>query len=448
MTYSPHTPDERGEMLAAIGLPNIAALFQDIPERVRFPQLNLPPALSELEAINELSGLAASNGSAAEMPIFLGAGAYHHYIPPHIHQLLLRGEFLTAYTPYQPEVSQGTLQVIFEYQSMMSLLTGMEVTNASHYDGGTSLAEAVIMALNVSRRKRNTIIFSPNIHPQYREVARTYTQGLGVTYIGDDNPDHTTQDLLDLVDDDTAILFVQYPNFLGQLESLEGLAEALHAKGVLLGVITNPMALGLLRPPGEFGADIVVGEAQPLGIPMSFGGPYLGFFSTTNQHVRKMAGRLVGETVDRDGNRGFVLTLTPREQHIRREKATSNICTNQGLMATATTIYLASLGKQGLRQVAELCYHRAHYAAEQIDALPGFSVVRDLPFFHEFAVRCPMPVQEINDRLFDDFDIVGGYDLTEDYPHLANHMLLAVTEMTSREDIDALVAALQEITGG
>lgn len=448
MTYAPHTPDERAEMLSRIGVANIEALFTDVPASARFPQLNLPPALSEPEALRELYSLAASNGHAADMPIFLGAGAYYHFIPSHVSQLLLRGEFLTAYTPYQPEVSQGTLQVIYEYQSMMSLLTGMDVSNASHYDGGTSLAEGVIMALNIHRRKRTRVVLSPGIHPMYREIARTYTPGLNVEYVGDDNPHHTLSDLLALTDHNTAILFVQYPNFFGDIEDLTGLADALHAKGALLGVVTNPLTLGLLRPPGDFGADIVLGEAQPLGIPLSYGGPYLGFFATRTEYVRKMAGRLAGETLDRDGKRGFVLTLTPREQHIRREKATSNICTNQGLMATAATIYLATLGKHGLRQVAELCYHRAHYAAEQIAALDGFEVVNPGPFFHEFVVRCPVPVKEINDELYDHYDIIGGYDLSADYPHLQNCMLIAVTEMNSREDIDNFVAALKEIAGG
>ena len=446
MNYLPHTDADRTHMLAACDVERLEDFFDLIPEQHRFPALDLPEPLSELEVLRELQELAESNAEASHHPCFLGAGAYHHYVPALVNHMLLRGEFLTAYTPYQPEVSQGTLQTMFEYQSMICALTGMEVANASHYDGATSTAEAVIMALNQFRGRRAKIILSATLHPQYRQVVRTYTQGMGLTIVGDDDPAADLDDVIAQLDNQTALLILQYPNFLGELEDMRGLQNAVHDVGALLCVVANPIALGMLKPPGEYGADIVVGEGQPLGISMSYGGPYLGFFATREKYVRKLAGRLVGETVDANGKRGYVLTLTPREQHIRRDKATSNICTNQGLMATAAAIYLSVLGKQGLRKVAELCYHKAHYAADCIDVLPGFSVRRERAFFHEFALRCPGPVAEINTALFDDYGLIGGYDLGQDYAHLENHMLLAVTEMATREDIDCLVEALGEIT--
>jgi glycine dehydrogenase subunit 1 len=443
MTYIPHTEAERRAMLEEIGAKEIADLFRDVPAHVRFPTLDLPAPLAELDAAGELREIASYNLSVNDAPTFLGAGAYNHFVPSVVDSIIRRGEFLTAYTPYQPEVSQGTLQAIFEYQSMMCALTGMDVSNASHYDGATALAEAVIMALNIGRGRRNRVILSPAIHPHYRATVRTYTQGMGLEIV----EEPLTADLNELksqLDGNTALLAVQTPNFIGQLEDLTGLSAAVHDVGALLCVVINPISLGILKPPGEFGADVVVGEGQPLGIPLSYGGPYLGIFTTRDKHARKMAGRLVGETVDSNGQRGYVLTLSTREQHIRREKATSNICTNQGLLALAATVYLSALGKCGLRQVAELCYHKAHYAADQIDALDGYSVVRNKPFFHEFAVHCPRPVAEINQELLDEWGIIGGYDLGQDYPHLEKHMLIAVTEMLSRDEIDLLVEALGE----
>jgi glycine dehydrogenase subunit 1 len=320
----------------------------------------------------------------------------------------------------------------------------MEVANASHYDGATSLAEAAIMAFSHAREKRHKVIVSPGVHPMYRAVLRTYTQGMGMTITGDEDLTAGLPALTGGLDGSTALFVVQSPNFFGQIENLEGLAASVHAAGALLAVVANPVSLGLLKPPGHFGADIVVGEGQGLGLPLSYGGPYLGFFATRKDYVRKMAGRLVGETHDKQGRRGYVLTLSTREQHIKREKATSNICTNQGLMALAATVYLATMGKNGLRKVAELCWHKSHYAAQQIAALPGFEVMADGPFFHEFVVRCPAPVAEINRHLFDEHDLIGGYDLGQDYPHLAGHMLVCVTEMNSREDIDSFVEGLSE----
>jgi len=431
-------------MLAAIGARSIKDLFDDVPERVRFPELDLPAALAELDTRWELESLAGSNLTASDCACFLGAGAYNHFVPSVVDAVLNRGEFYTAYTPYQPEISQGTLQAIFEYQTMICDLTGMSVSNASHYDGATATAEAVITAINVHRLKRRKVVVSPFVHPEYRAVVRTYTQGMGLTIVGDENGG--SAGLTDLLDEETACLIVQYPDFLGRVEDLSGLAEATHAAGALFVVVTDPIALGMLKPPGEFGADIVVGEGQGLGAGLNFGGPYLGFFASRKKYARKMAGRVVGQTVDAAGERGFVLTLSTREQHIRRERATSNICSNQGLVVLAAAVYMAALGKSGMRQVAELCYHKAHYAQQRIGEINGFSLLDDKPFFKEFVVRCPEPVQRINDYLLDEWDIIGGYDLGLDYAHLQDHMLLCVTEMNSRDEIDALVEALGEVT--
>ena len=449
MPFIPHSDADRSAMLAAIGADAIEDLFADVPLAARYPELELPQGVSELDVRRELEELAGANFSAADGPCFLGAGAYHHFVPAVVDAVLRRGEFYTAYTPYQPEISQGTLQAIFEYQSMICALTGMEVSNASHYDGATATAEAVITALNVHRLKRRKVAISPWVHPQYRGVVRTYTQGMGVEVTGDAHhgslaPAMTLSALADAVDEETACAIVQYPDFLGRIEDLSRLADAVHQAQALLVVVADPISLGLLVPPGEFGADIVVGEGQGMGAGLNFGGPYLGFFATLDKYVRRMAGRLVGQTVDIDGKRGFVLTLSTREQHIRREKATSNICTNQGLIALAAAVYMAALGRCGMRAVAELCYHRAHYAADRIDDLGGFSVVRDGRFFKEFVLRCPRPVNQINQYLLDDWSIIGGYDLSRDYPHMDGHMLVCVTEMTAREDIDMLVEALAD----
>jgi glycine dehydrogenase subunit 1 len=429
-------------MLSAIGVESIEELFEDVPEAVRFPDLSLPPALSELEVRWELELLANVNFTAADGPCFLGAGAYRHFIPAVVDAVLRRGELYTAYTPYQPEVSQGTLQSIFEYQTMICELTGLDVSNASHYDGATSTAEAVITALNVHRLRRKKIVVSPYVHPEYREVVRTYTQGMGVEIVGDAEG---APPLTELVDKETACVIAQYPDFLGRIYDWSKLAQVAHDVKALLIVVTEPIALGLLKPPGAFGADVAVGEGQSLGAGLNFGGPYLGFFATRQKHVRKMAGRLVGQTVDADGERGFVLTLATREQHIRRERATSNICTNQGLVALAAAVYMSALGKCGLEQVAHQCYHKAHYTAERIDALEGYDVVSDAPFFKEFVVHCPLPVEEINADLLDEWGIIGGYDLGEDYPDLEDHMLVCVTEMNPRQEIDLLVEALKEV---
>lgn len=442
-SYIPHTEVERQQMLAAIGVTTIEDLFEAVPASHRFPTLDLPAPMSEMEVSAEMAAMADANEHAQDFAIFRGAGAYHHFSPSVVNHILMRGEFYTAYTPYQPEVSQGTLQAIFEYQSMMCALTGMDAANASHYDGATSLAEAVTVAVDVGRNKRSRIVLSAGIHPQYREVARTYHQGRKLEIVGDEEVRDAAA-LADLIDNQTAMVAVAYPNFLGQIEDISLLAEKAHAAGALLVVVANPMALALLKSPGELGADIVVGEGQPLGIPLSFGGPYVGFFATRNEYVRKIAGRIVGETLDADGRRAYVMTLRPREQDIRREKASSNICTNQGLMALAACVYMSLMGRNGLRQVAELNYHKAHYAAQQINAVPGFSVDFSKPFFNEFVVRCPKSVEEINDTLIEE-GIIGGYDLQADYG-LENTMLLCVTEMNSKDEIDTLVSLLRRMS--
>lgn len=447
--FIPHTDFEREEMLKTIGVKKLEDLFQDVPVKYRFPKLDLPPALTEMEAVEQLHELAIANESTQELICFLGAGAYNHYSPAVVDSIIQRGEFATAYTPYQPEISQGTLQAIFEYQSLIASLTGMEVSNASHYDGATAAAEAAVLAYHHFRGKRPKLVISPSVHPHYRETIHTYMSGYeGLKFAGDEletDPYTGPEKLASLLDTDTALVIVQYPDFLGRIFDYTALAKAAHAVGALLAVIVNPLALGMLKPPGSFDADIAVGEGQPLGIPLSYGGPYLGIFATKKDFIRKLAGRLVGETVDHNGKRGYVLTLTAREQHIRREKATSNICTNQGLIALASTVYMSLLGKQGLRQVAELCYHKAHYAAEKIGAVPGYKLCSNSPFFHEFVVCCPRSVEEVNNHLLD-HGILGGYDLGLDYPSLKNHMLIAVTEMNTREDIDLLAAVLQEVS--
>jgi len=449
MTYVPHTETERREMLDAIDVPSIEALFEGIPGPIRFPDLALSSALSEMEIDTEMRGLSDRNTAMDRTASFLGAGAYHHYIPSTVDYVLQRGEFYTSYTPYQPEISQGMLQAMFEYQSMICRLTGMEVSNASHYDGATSLAEAVLLALDATGEDRRRVLLSPAVHPQYRDVVKTYLRGTNASIVGDDDSEVEPASLQSLLDEKTAALVIQNPNFFGQLEDVEGLAEAVHDAGALLIVVCDPISLGLFHPPGAYGADVVVADGQPLGIPPSFGGPHLGVFATRKAYVRRLVGRVVGETVDADGQRGYVLTLGTREQHIRRAKATSNICTNAGLMALAAAVYLATLGRSGLKQVASLCYHKSHYAAAQIRDLEGFQVnphAPAAPFFKEFVVELPRSVDAVNAALLDEFGIVGGYDLGRDYPSFDRHMLVAVTERNPRSAIDRLVEGLRQVT--
>jgi glycine dehydrogenase subunit 1 len=454
MTYIPISPKERDAMLETIGVKALDDLFDAVPEKHRFPNLNLPPALTEMEAMTELASLAQGNENVrSDLISFLGAGMYNHYIPSVVDHILRRGEFYTAYTPYQPEISQGTLQAIFEYQSLMAALTGMEVSNASHYDGATAAAEAVSLAYAQFRGKRKKVVISPTVHPQYRAVIHTYTQGMELELAGDDQSlvsdldvaTDSTDSLISLTDENTCLLIVQYPDFFGRVYDYTRLIDTAHDKGALVCVVANPTALALFKTPGSMGADIVVGDGQPLGIPMWYGGPSVGFFTTRKQYVHKMAGRLVGETIDNKGQRAYVLTLTAREQHIKRERATSNICTNQGLIALGAAVYLSLLGKKGLRQVAELCYQKAHYAARQLSQIDGMGLCFTEPFFHEFALCVNRPVEEVNQHLLE-HGILGGYDLGQDYPALKDHMLIAVTEMNSKQDIDVLVEVLSEVS--
>ncbi|MDE0824681.1 MAG: aminomethyl-transferring glycine dehydrogenase subunit GcvPA [Dehalococcoidia bacterium] len=429
--YIPSTVDEQAEMLAALGIDSIDQLFADIPDEFRNPTLDLPAPLSELEIQQELGQMAGKNRPMGSGPSFLGAGAYNHFIPAIVKALITRGEFLTAYTPYQAEASQGTLQVIYEFQTLICNLYDMEVANAGMYDGATSLAEATLMACRVTKREK--VALADSISPAYIDVIRTYcqSQDIVVEVVDPTNPS---------LDGETACLVLQYPNYFGYIEDQQKLVDAAHAQGALAVVSCDPTAMGMLQTPGHYGADIVTGDGQPLGIPASYGGPYVGLFAAKQEFIRQMPSRLSGRTVDKNGKTGYVLTLQTREQHIRRERATSNICTNEALYALASTIYLAAMGKQGMRQVAELCYHKAHYAAAQIGELPGYSLPISGSFFQEFVVQCPTSPTEINKKLMER-NILGGLDVSEKVP---NGMLLCVTEMNSKEDIDALVAALSE----
>ena len=427
--YIPLTDDDRRAMLATVGVKSTDELFADIPAEHRDPTLDLPPALSEADLLRELTELAGHNRSTAELPSFLGAGAYRHFIPSVVNHIIQRGEYLTAYTPYQPEISQGTLQTVFEFQSLVCELTGMDVANAGMYDGASALAEACLMAASVAGRQR--ILLLDTVHPHAIDTVRTYAAGRGLA-VEVVSPDKAS------VGDGDACLAVQQPNFFGYLEELSKLSQMTHDAGALLVVSADPVSLGLFRPPAAFGADIVVGEGQPLGVPLNFGGPYVGLFACREQFVRHMPGRVVGRTKDLDGRTGYVLTLQTREQHIRRERATSNICTSQQLVALAFTVALCTLGKQGLRRMAELCYHKAHYAAGRIAELPGYDLPLDGVFFQEFVVRCPLPPAEVNDRLLE-LDIIGGYDVSD---RIERGLLLCFSELHTREEIDRLVQAL------
>ena len=444
--FLPHTDADREAMLRTIGVDSLEDLFCDLPDVNLFPEINLPPGMTEIEVLEEIQHIADANETTGELISFLGAGVYNHYTPAVVDSILRRGEFYTAYTPYQPEISQGTLQAIFEYQSMIVALTGMDASNASHYDGATAVAEAVNMAYHNFRGKRSKVILSPGLHPHYRETVHTYVVDSDIQLEGEDTPfDAGPEALIPLIDENTALVSVAYPDFFGRVFDYTKLVEAVHEAKALVAIHVNPLALGLLTPPGEFGADIVTGEGQSLGIPMAFGGPYLGIFATKDKYVRKMAGRIVGETQDTRGQRGFVLTLSTREQHIRRERATSNICTNQGLLALAAAVYLSLLGKNGLRQLAELNYHKAHYAAQQIASIDGFELANSETFFNEFTIRCPKSAAELNEALLH-YDVLGGYDLGKSYKGLDDHLLIAVTEMISKEEIDHFVNALKEVS--
>ena len=453
MPYVGNTDSDRRIMLDALSLDTVADLFADIPEAFRFPELDLPPQLSELDVERLVDDFARQNAAGRGTLSFLGAGAYNHFIPSVVPYLSSRGEFATAYTPYQPEASQGTLQAIFEYQSMLAGLLGMDVVNASHYDGATAVAEAAIMAVR-STRGRDEVVLSGSLHPDYIAVVETYLRPQAISIVVVDQPTTsgaggpTPEKLLGAVTERTAAVIVQNPDFLGRLSDISGLADSIHERGSLLVVHIDPIATALTRSPGSLGADIVTGEGQPLGIPLSFGGPYLGLFASRQSLVRKMPGRLVGQTTDTNGQRGFVLTLNTREQHIRREKATSNICTNQGLMALRAAIHLSALGPAGLREVATLCFGKAHDAATQLQKLPGCSVNLgdDEPFFKEFVFSAPRPAAMIIEHCRTQ-NVIPGLPLTTYYPNRPNELLIAVTEKNSRADIDRLVAAIAGALG-
>ena len=429
-------------MLAAVGLGSADELFKSIPSDVQLGrELKITHALAEPEVIGAMESFSAKN-TAATKPSFIGAGVYSHFSPTIVDHLIQRSEFFTSYTPYQPEISQGTLQYIFEFQTLICQLTGMEVANASMYDGSTSMAEAYLMAQRVTRRDK--IIVADTVHPEYREVARTYTQH-GAAEIASVGFDEKTGRVasLDGLDDKTAAVVIQSPNFFGCVEDVAAIAEKAHAVGALLVVVvTEAISFGLLKSPGACGADIVVGEGQSFGVPMSFGGPHVGLFATREKFVRQMPGRLCGVAYDKDGKRGFVLTLSTREQHIRREKATSNICTNQGLIALAATIYMEAMGKKGLQEVATQNAQKAAYAAKKIAAIDGFEIAHSAPKFNEFVVRGPRSATEILEKLRTENGIIGGLALSKYYSGRENEFLVCVTETMAAADIDRLASAL------
>jgi glycine dehydrogenase subunit 1 len=433
--YTPNTDDDRQQMLEAIGVDSVEELFKDIPEGYTSESLNLPSARSEPELMAYAQQLAATNIVPGEYACFLGAGVYRHHIPAVVRQITSRSEFMTAYTPYQPEVSQGTLQTAYEFQTLICQLTGMEVANLGMYDGSTSMAEAALMAARIKKTDRISIL--DTVSPLYREVLDTYAQAPGL------HIDTVTSDQTGL-EDGTACLIVQQPNFYGYMHDMTALSKLAHDNNALLIVSADPISLAMFKPPGDYDADIVVGEGQPMGVPPTFGGPYVGLFACKQEYIRQMPGRIVGKTVDTKDRTAYVLTLQTREQHIRRERATSNICTAVALIALMSTVYMSSFGKRGMRHIAELCYHKSHYAAKLISDIPGYSIVKDGTFFQEFVIECPLSPSEINEKLLD-YKIIGGLDISE---QVHNGMLVCATEVNSREEIERLAHALAEIGAG
>ena len=438
--YIPNTDADKEEMLSYLGLESIEELFACIPQELKLGrELKLPESMSELELRAHMKELAAKNTDADDFPCFLGAGAYDHFIPSVVRHVLSRSEFYTSYTPYQPEISQGMLQAIFEYQTMICQLTGMDVSNASMYDGATALTEAALMA--VRSTGRNEVVVSAGVHPEYRDVLKTYARVIGIKVLEMELTDGRTdmRSLEKASGKDCAGLILQSPNFFGAIEDLKAAAELAAGRGALSIACVDPISLALLKPPGECGMDIVVGEGQSLGNPLSFGGPYLGFMAVKKELVRKMPGRIVGQTTDHQGRRGFVLTLQAREQHIRREKAVSNICSNQALNALAASAYLAVLGREGLREAAELSLQKSHYAYEQLLSTGSFEKVYGAPFFKEFTVKAlNEPVSRINSRLLKN-GIIGGLDTGRFYPDMEGCWLVAVTEKRTKQEIDRMV---------
>lgn len=442
--YIPNTPDDEQIMLESIGLTSIDQLFDDIPSDVHFKgPLNIPTAKSELEVKAYLTSLSKKNCSLSEMPGFIGAGAYDHYIPSIINHIISRSEFYTSYTPYQPEISQGTLQYIFEYQTLICNLTGMDVANASIYDGGTAAAEAVLMAAAVS--KKDEIIISKTLNPNTKQVIKTYAHMQSLKVVEVDMKDGITDlEALDkAVNENTAAVLIQSPNFFGIIEDLKAAGEIVHKeKKAIFIASVDPISLGILKKPGDLGVDVVVGEGQALGMSLSFGGPYLGFLAAKKEYIRKLPGRIVGETTDLDNKRAYVLTLTAREQHIRREKATSNICSNQGLNSLAAAVYMVTMGKEGMKEVAMQCAKKAHYAFDQLTKSGNFKPLFNQPFFKEFALTSNLEPKQVNEDLVKE-KIVGGYDLGKDFPEFKNGILYAVTEKRTKEEIDKLSSLLE-----
>ena len=443
MSYIPHTKQQREEMLAAIGVASLDDLFTDIPPAKRIPHLNIPDGISEHEVLTHMRQLA--NRNATDLTCFLGGGFYDHTIPAAVDALASRGEFFTAYTPYQPEVAQGTLQAIFEYQSMVCRLTGLDVANASLYDGGTALNEAVLTAVNATGR--NTVLFSGNVNPLYRQIVHTHTANLGLNIV---ELPHTIGQQIDrhaitaAITADTAAVVVQNPDFFGTVDDFTDIAALAHQAGALLITSFYPVSLGILKRPADMGTDIATAEGQSLGLPLSFGGPYLGIYAARQALVRRIPGRVVGESLDRHGNRSFVLTLQAREQHIRRERATSNICTNQALCALRSTIHLSLLGKAGLVEQAETCLHKAHYARERLAAVKGVTLRSQAPTFNEFVIDLPDNADTIATAL-SERGIAAGLPLGKLFPDAHNSLLVAVTEKRSQTEIDAMANTLKEV---
>ncbi|RNA68958.1 aminomethyl-transferring glycine dehydrogenase subunit GcvPA [Alteribacter keqinensis] len=439
--YLPMTEKDLQEMMGAIGVNSVEELFNDIPKEVRYNgDLKIEKALDETALVKEMQRLANRNYNSKDYPSFLGAGVYEHYIPSIVNHVIGRSEFYTAYTPYQPEISQGELQAIFEFQTMIAELTGMDLANSSMYDGPTALAEAGMMSAAHTKKKK--ILVSETVHPEAREVLISNAKGQGIEVIEVREKDGVTDlsHLKELYNKEVASVIVQYPNFLGNVEDLKAIEEVAHEEKALFVVSSNPVSLGVLEPPGAFNADVVVGDAQPFGIPAQLGGPHCGYFATTKKLMRKVPGRLVGQTTDDKGQRGFVLTLQAREQHIRRDKATSNICSNQALNALGASVAMTALGKNGVKEMAYQNIQKAHYAKEKLIEA-GVEVVNGTPFFNEFSVKLPKPVSEVNDELLN-AGMIGGFDLSRHYPEKENQMLLAFTELRTKEEIDHLATVL------
>lgn len=444
--YIPHTDEDIKKMLEVVGVDTVDELFDDINSELQLNrELDIKKSMSELEVSRYMSNLADANKTIDDYICFLGAGAYDHYIPSIVNHIISRSEFYTSYTPYQAEISQGTLQYIFEYQTLICKLTGMDVSNASLYDGGTAIAEAAFMAANISRREE--ILISKSVNPDSRQVLETYAhvQGLKVIEIEEKDGVTDVEDLKEKMSKETAAVIVQSPNYFGIIEDISEIEKVAHSqKRTMLIASMDPISLGILKKPASLGVDIVVGDGQALGLPLNFGGPYLGFIATGKRHMRKLPGRIVGETIDADGNRAYVLTLQAREQHIRRERATSNICTNQGLNTLASAVYMVALGKKGLREVALQSTQKAHYAYNKMIESGKYKPLFDKPFFKEFAVTSDIKAEDISKGLLKE-NILGGHSLGKDYPQYENGVLFSVTEKRTKEEIDKLVEVLEGI---